>query len=646
MNKLPPTIIDFETEAIEARPHYPPRPVSVALHSDDAIPRFMAWGHPVGNNCTRDEARKVLLHEWKSGRDLIFYNAKFDVDVAETHLGLPRLPWHHYHDAMFLAFLANPHRTSLSLEKVALEELRRKSWKEGELLQWLSEHVPEVRRSRKRWGAYIAKAPAKLVAPRALGDAKATANLFARLMPRIEKNGMAKAYDRERRIMLPLLENERRGVRVNLRALASDVKFYEAALAEADTWLRKKLKAPGLDLDSGAELANALEEADAITDWVVTEKGNRSTAKQALADSLDDPRLLAVMLYRGALATYIRTFMRPWLVVASETNGWIHTNWNQVRQDFRGTDRGVGAKTGRLSSTPNFQNIQNPDRMGAILEKLAKSKVVLPSAVLRSRFTKTMGQRAIRLLPLPLLRDYIVPDDKDEIILVRDYNQQEFRILAHFEDGKLLEAYHADPHLDVHNYTRDKITELLGVVYDRRPVKDINFGLIYGMGLGKLAVKTDKSVSEVKDLKRAVLSVSDIKELNQELKALADTGDPIRTWGGRLYNCEKPAVVKGRLMTFEYRLLNTLVQGSAADNTKEAIARYSELPDRKRYGGRFLLTVHDETVLSAPKKHACQAMGALRDTMEGVEFDLPMLSDGKVGPTWGRLKKFDDERKQ
>jgi hypothetical protein len=32
----------------------------------------------------------------------------------------------------------------------------------------------------------------------------------------------------------------------------------------------------------------------------------------------------------------------------------------------------------------------------------------------------------------------------------------------------------------------------------------------------------------------------------------------------------------------------------------------------------------------------------LKDVMASIEFDVPMLSDGKVGKNWGEMKKFDD----
>jgi hypothetical protein len=53
--------------------------------------------------------------------------------------------------------------------------------------------------------------------------------------------------------------------------------------------------------------------------------------------------------------------MHPWAETAarSQPQGTIYTTWNQVAQDYHESGARVGARTGRLSSTPNFQNIPN-----------------------------------------------------------------------------------------------------------------------------------------------------------------------------------------------------------------------------------------------------------------------------------------------
>lgn len=128
-------------------------------------------------------------------------------------------------------------------------------------------------------------------------------------------------------------------------------------------------------------------------------------------------------------------------------------------------------------------------------------------------------------------------------------------------------------------------------------------------------------------------------------------GEPLITWGGRMYYCEPPSFSKkyGRHMSYEYKLLNYECQGSAADVTKQAMINYNEHPKRR---GRFLVQVYDEMNSSSPAARAAKAreeaaraeMQVVRESMEVVseQLDVPMLSEGKWGPTWAAQKKFEE----
>jgi DNA polymerase I-like protein with 3'-5' exonuclease and polymerase domains len=98
-------------------------------------------------------------------------------------------------------------------------------------------------------------------------------------------------------------------------------------------------------------------------------------------------------------------------------------------------------------------------------------------------------------------------------------------------------------------------------------------------------------------------------------------------------------VHQGRIIKFEYKMVNRLVQGSAADCTKEAIIRYHEAIEGT--DDLFMLQVHDQMACSVPKKDVKRGMERVRQAMESVEFDVPMLTEGDVGLTWGNLKTYD-----
>ena len=369
-----PIVVDFETHAIEPRPHYPPKPVSVAIGNYDfgkgkRENRFFAWGHPTGNNCTEKQARVILAKVWKDSRSKLFHNAKFDLDVAETHLDLPWLPWEQVHDTLFLAFLTNPHRAKLNLKDLANEECGMAPTERDAVKEWILENVPEAKP--KSWGAFICRAPGELVGKYAIGDVTRPIALFKKLHPDVLKRGMGEAYDRERRLLAPLVDTERRGIRVNLGKLKTDAVLYSKAVEDADAAIRKLLKAPDLDVGSAPQLADALDNAKMVDAWILTAKGNRSTAKKNLEKVIDNKDAFQLLVYRGALDAYLSHFIRPWLKQALETEGVVHTTWNQVRQDYHGQGaRDVGARTGRLSSTPNFQNIPKVFEDSEVAEKL------------------------------------------------------------------------------------------------------------------------------------------------------------------------------------------------------------------------------------------------------------------------------------
>lgn len=629
--RIKPITLDYETLPIRTRPHYPPKPTSFSLKLPSwRKPRFFAWGQMTGgNNCSFADAKDVLREAYSMVSErtpLLCHNAKFDLDVSEEHFGLAVPPWHCYHDTMFLLFLDDPHQRALGLKPAAARLLGMEQAERDEVEAWILAHkaqleadFPEIVSEHggikpSTAGVFIGYAPGNIVGPYADGDITRTEGIFHLKYKEILDRGMGPAYDRERKLMPILLRNEREGICTDESKLAADQEIYEKGQKKADDWLRKALKAPGLDLDKDAEVAKALDAADMISEWTLTATGRRSVSKKNMKLShFKDRKVAAAYSYRQKCATTLETFIRPWLKFS--VNGRMHTTWNQVRQ-AKGDNTG-GTRTGRPSSdTPNFLN--------------------MPKAVKESEVGGFIMPTHIRDLPLlPRVRDYILPDHKTHLVGRRDFNQQELRVLAHFEDGALLQAYLENPRLDVHDFLRQQIMETLGIEVDRGITKTLNFGYVYGQGLGSLAERMERSVDEVKKFRNAQMSVlPGLKELSDSLKARARAGEPIRTWGGREYYVEPPMKKDGRLMTFEYKLLNYLVQGSSADITKESIIRY----DAVRKEGRFMLSVYDENDISVPKKAAKAEMLLLRECMMSIEVDVPLLSDGELGPRLGSLE--------
>jgi len=633
MSQVKPTTVDFETFGIEGRPSYPPMPVGVSIKRWGQKSKYYGFGHLDQNNCSWNEARDAVARAFKTPGGVVFQNGKFDVDVAETWFDIPQPAWDKIHDTMFLLFLDDPHQIELGLKPASERLLFWAPEEQDAVAEWLvtNQPIPEVKISRSKnsahyAGRYIAFAPMKLVETYANGDVDRTEGLFKLLYDKTIDRGMFGSYQREQKLMPILLEMERQGVPVDLPRLRGDTHRYSKILVDLDKWVIKRLKASDdINLDSGQQLMDAMIESGAADPDKVplTATGKYQTNKEALLVGVVDKVLTAVLKYRAQLKTCINTFMAPWLVTAERSGGKIFTTWNQVRSPAG--DHSVGTRTGRLSSTPNFQNIPNEFK-----PIFAHEKRGLPRCPIKA------------LPPLPRVRSYITPF-KGDILIDRDYSQQEPRILGHFDGGQLMEKYIEDPWIDFHDYAKSEL-EKMNKFYDRKPVKNTNLGLIYGMGAPSLAARNEMSVDEAKELKAAILSLyPGLKEMYKDMRMRAAAGQPIRTWGGREYYCEEPKIVKGRLRKFDYKMVNKLIQGSAADCTKEAIIRFHEA---KKSTWKIILNVHDQVTASVPKREVKKAMEVLRRTLESVEFDVPILSEGSTSTTnWDELIDYDKKGK-
>lgn len=673
----PPVIsIDFETWRIESRPVYPPRPVGVSIKWPGQPSRYYAFGHATENNCEEGTAKEALLKAINSDEFLCFHNSKFDVEVLCSWLGIglrdPRLHWTRLHDTAFLAFLCDPHAFNHGLKELAAQHLNWPAGERDEVAIWCWEHRLQldhtvatnyphwlndketgplkVKRSQKKLADgtvkstnpsdYFPWAPGDLVGRYAEGDTDRTEALFVMMYDYVVQWEMLEAYDRERELMPILLENEQTGIFVDLPLLEQETELYGAAFDHVERALRERLDAPDLNFDADQDFAHALIRAGIVRE----DQFERTPAKKEYRvgkDSLkpemfSDPAVASAVSYRNRLATCLKMFMRPWLAQAQQSGGVITTNWNQTR----GVDGGT--RTGRPSCHDhNFLNISNSfeDR---------------PDGYVHPSFLGVPN--------LPLVRKYNLPDP-GELWLHRDFSGQELRVFADFEgaqwatenfDQSLLAQYLIDPALDPHTWVKNNLQGKVARFQPdkaweqdrldkfnshlRTQVKVTNFRKIYGGGAGAVAQALGLSMPDAKQFcADHDQALPGRKLLDDWCKKQAQFGQPIRTWGGRIYFVEEPKFIEGRLKSFEYKLINYLVQGSAADITKQALIDWYNNPYR---AARFLVTVYDEINVSSPRDIAKQQMRILREEMCKQRLNrCPMLSDGKVGERWGAVVK-------
>jgi DNA polymerase I-like protein with 3'-5' exonuclease and polymerase domains len=630
-------IFDFETEAIAQRPHYPPLPVGLAISLPGEPLTYYSWGHESengtyvlrGKKLTRTHieprvAALAALREAKKCDSILGHNSsKFDWDVAEIHMGIKAPSWERCDDSLFSRFLVDPHAKDLKLKNSAERVLEEKPEEQDAVFDWLhSNHwiVKSNGKYQKDAGAFISKAPGSLVAAYAIGDLTRSKHLWDHDMRIIKKSGMLAAYQREQQVAPILLRNEREGMQVDVRRLERDLKIYKQAQEKVEQWLRKRLRASaGINWDSDKEVADALRKSGTVREFPKTTTGRDSTSKKNLTKKFfSDPDVYRALCYRNIVAYVLSQNIGPWLEQAGLTGGRIFTQWQQVRSD---ADRGGGARSGRVTCSKwgniikNPTSGKNPDYVRADDERIRK---------------------LIELPPLPLARKYCLPDDGD-FFGHADANQEELRLTAHYEDGKLAKEYCENPEVDIHGRVQGWMHSLGPNRYDREPVKTANFLAFYGGGWRALAAQSGMSEAAAKEFMRIwKQAMPDVVALQRRLMAMYQRGEPIRTFGGRLYHC-KPLVVaqkgtnKGQWMTFEYTALNYLIQPSAADLLKQWLINYDGHPKKR---GRMLCVVHDEINVSAPKQLVKQELSLLQEVMESIKLDVPWRTDGDVRKNW------------
>ena len=502
-----------------------------------------------------------------------------------------------------MAFIDNPHG-ELALKPITEELLGLPPEERDAVEEWLINHSV-VRAGSKKWGAFIAYAPGDLVGMYACSDVGRTKKLYDFYLHKWEETPTrVTAYEAELRLMPHILKMDQQGVRIDVATLKKDLNAAYRELDRLDTEISTILGAD-VDVDSNEELANAIEAAGKSKGFAATATGKRSVAKDSLIGAIADNQLLGCLLVRNSLATCIRTFMQPWLEAAStEPNNRLYIRWNQVR-NYSDT----GARTGRLSSSPNLQNI--PTEWEKLLSQL-----------------ETIGY--VPSIPMPQVRKYIIPDDGN-ILVSRDFSGQEMRLLAHFAGGDLLARLQNDPEADVHMIAAD----IAGIT--RKVAKTLGFAVLYGAGVGRIAETLNCDIAEATRIKAKYLeALPEIKALQADVQGRGRRNQPIMTLGGRMYFVEEAKYMEGRVRTFEYKLTNYLIQGSAADQTKAAMEWYCKSTKH----GRLLLSVHDELVIECPVEHQDTEAALLEQAMTnafGDTLDYHIISTEARGFNFGVL---------
>ena len=299
-----------------------------------------------------------------------------------------------------------------------------------------------------------------------------------------------------------------------------------------------------------------------------------------------------ILIYRQ-LAKLKSTYVDALPRLINPVTGRLHTSFNQTV-----------AVTGRLSSSePNLQNI--PIRTD-------------------------IGRR---------IRRAFIPSKTDNVLLDADYSQIELRIMAHISgDRELLASFLHD--LDVHRQTAAKIFSVkpeLVTDDQRRKAKEINFGIMYGMGAFGLAKRLDITLEQGEEFIASYFATyPGVKAFIEETVARARADGFVKTLLNRRRYLPEINSDNRRMREFAERTaINTPIQGSAADLIKVAMIRIDRRLQQEGLASRMILQVHDELIFDAARDEVEPLGELVRFEMENaIKVDVPIRVDIGMGANW------------
>lgn len=502
--------------------------------------------------------------------------------------------------------------------EVALEVLAQKYLGEGKesslLYRWCADFYGGKPNSAQR--ANIYRSPPRLVGPYAESDADLPLRVAVAMYPHLVREGMLELLRMECGLIPMLVDMRFAGVSVDI----PKAELLRETLAEREKIEEGKLQSLvgfQVDINSADNLAKVFDKVG--LSYAKTAKGRPSFTKDFLkslqhpvADHIREIRKLSKL--RG---TFVESY-----ILNSHVNGRVFGQFHPLRSDEGGT------RSGRFSSsTPNLQNLPSRD------DELA-----------------------------PLVRGLFMPDPGHQQWRKYDYSQIEYRFLAHFAVGPMADEiraiFNADPNTDYHEMTRELVHRQTGQLLNRKQIKNINFGLIYGMGVDKLAGGLGLSPKAGKALfaayhKGAPFAKATMEACSEEArdtgviktilgrKSRFDLWEP-QSWGseGIALPYEKAIMQYGQIRrAYTHKALNRRLQGSAADMMKKAMwlcykdGIFGET-------GIPRLTVHDELDFSDPGGKDA-AFREMKNVLEqAMPLRIPIRADCDVGADWGHVSEL------
>ena len=415
-------------------------------------------------------------------------------------------------------------------------------------------------------------------------------------------------YELECKLIPILLRMKKVGIRFDQKRAGELIEKVAAKEQEVEKKLWDTYGITGEMINSTKQLGVRMNEMG-IESPVRTKTGAQSWAEGALV-RIHHPVTPLIFEYKNYHAILSKFLLGS--LSKSVVNGRIHCTFLPMLREEGGT------VTGRFSCRdPNLQQI--PARNKGHGEDFSQD--------MRSLFLPEEGM----------------------MLAAMDYSQIEAVLLAHFAQGPQAEWFREQMRAgaDLHNI----VMGMTGITY-RPVVKTFNYGCIYGMGwqtaMEKNYVLFEKLArGEGKDIESFTKEIyynyhkkfPVVKDTMQWAQDIARAHGYIDTMGGRRLHKPTPQYdpVTGKINDYLYKMLNKLIQGTAADILKQALITADEA------GIYDVLTlhllVHDEQVNSVPfTKEGTEAAVELQHIMGNVykeQLLVPIKAECELGPNWG-----------
>lgn len=452
--------------------------------------------------------------------------------------------------------------------------------------------------------------PREILLPYLAYDVAVTVHLYWKLLE-IAREGSEFIYRKLIQASKAYRDVEARGVVLDMHYLEGLEYSLDKEIAEAHKELEKAANAVWdcreYQRDSGAKSCPKFfnMKSPAQLKWLlekVTGQSVASTNKEVLNELFEDvgddyPVINAIRNLRK-LDKYMDTYVQGLRNLVAH-DGRIHCSYNLH-----------GTETGRLSaSDPNMQNIPR-------------------DAKIKNLFVAAPGFKLLQL----------------------DYSQAELRVLAYLsQDPFLMSVYNNGQ--DLHDQVALSLFGEGFTKEDRVKAKAVNFGIVYGLGPGRLSKTQKISFQEAKTIIEGWLNnASGAKEWIQRHRNMVYEGELPTTPFGRLRHF---VVTYEALNHIQNEYVNFPVQSLASDFTLFSVIEISDWIEQEGLQEyvHVIINVHDSIILEVKDdpqliaRVAKQGAKIMREVPSKYlsDMNVPFKADVEVGYSWGNLEKWHED---